>query len=54
MILTEVYGVVTVYAGSVDTEFTASDSKKEDISKGDSFLEHKLYEEKILKYHVHL
>ena len=41
----EVYGVVTVYVGSVDTEFTASDSKKKTYPKGIAhFLEHKLFE----------
>jgi len=41
----EVYGVVTVYAGSVDTEFTARDSKKKTYPKGIAhFLEHKLFE----------
>ena len=41
----EVYGVVTVYVGSVDTEFTARDSKKETYPKGIAhFLEHKLFE----------
>ena len=41
----EVYGVVTVYVGSVDTEFTARDSKKKTYPKGIAhFLEHKLFE----------
>ena len=41
----EVYGVVTVYVGSVDTEFTVSDSKKKTYPKGIAhFLEHKLFE----------
>ena len=41
----EVYGVVTVYVGSVDIEFTASDSKKKTYPKGIAhFLEHKLFE----------
>lgn len=41
----EVYGVVTVYVGSVDTEFTAGDSKKKTYPKGIAhFLEHKLFE----------
>ena len=41
----EVYGVVTVYVGSVDTEFTARDRKKKTYPKGIAhFLEHKLFE----------
>ena len=41
----EVYGVVTVYVGSVDIEFTARDSKKKTYPKGIAhFLEHKLFE----------
>ena len=41
----EVYGVVTVYVGSVDTEFTTRDSKKKTYPKGIAhFLEHKLFE----------
>ena len=41
----EVYGVVTVYVGSVDTEFTARDGKKKTYPKGIAhFLEHKLFE----------
>lgn len=41
----EVYGVVTVYVGSVDTEFTVRDSKKKTYPKGIAhFLEHKLFE----------
>ena len=41
----EVYGVVTVYVGSVDTEFTARDRKKKTCPKGIAhFLEHKLFE----------
>ena len=41
----EVYGVVTVYVGSVDTEFTDRDSKKKTYPKGIAhFLEHKLFE----------
>ena len=41
----EVYGVVTVYVGSVDTEFTARDNKKKTYPKGIAhFLEHKLFE----------
>ena len=41
----EVYGVVTVYVGSVDIEFTARDSKKKIYPKGIAhFLEHKLFE----------
>ena len=41
----EVYGVVTVQVGSVDTEFTARDSKKKTYPKGIAhFLEHKLFE----------
>ena len=41
----EVYGVVTVYVGSVDTEFTARDSKKKTYPKGIAhFLEHNLFE----------
>ena len=41
----EVYGVVTVYVGSVDTEFTARDSKEKTYPKGIAhFLEHKLFE----------
>ena len=41
----EVYGVVTVYVGSIDTEFTVRDSKKKTYPKGIAhFLEHKLFE----------
>ena len=41
----EVYGVVTVYVGSGDTEFTARHSKKKTYPKGIAhFLEHKLFE----------
>ena len=41
----EFYGVVTVYVGSVDTEFTTRDSKKKTYPKGIAhFLEHKLFE----------
>ena len=41
----EVYGVVTVQVGSVDTEFTARNGKKEEYPSGIAhFLEHKLFE----------
>ena len=41
----EVYGVVTVQVGSVDTEFTARDGKRKTYPKGIAhFLEHKLFE----------
>lgn len=41
----EVYGVVTVQVGSVDTEFTARNGKKKTYPKGIAhFLEHKLFE----------
>ena len=41
----EVYGVVTVKVGSVDTEFTARNGKKEEYPSGIAhFLEHKLFE----------
>lgn len=41
----EVYGVVTVQVGSVDTEFTAKNGKKEEYPSGIAhFLEHKLFE----------
>ena len=41
----EVYGVVTVQVGSVDTEFTARDGKRKIYPKGIAhFLEHKLFE----------
>ena len=41
----EVYGVVTVYVGSIDTEFTVRDSKKKTYPNGIAhFLEHKLFE----------
>ena len=41
----EVYGVVTVQVGSVDTEFTARNGKKEGYPSGIAhFLEHKLFE----------
>lgn len=46
----EVYGVVTVQIGSVDTEFTVRDGKRKIYPKGIAhFLEHKLLKEKILK-----
>ena len=41
----EVYGVVTVQVGSVDTEFTVRDGKKKTYPSGIAhFLEHKLFE----------
>ena len=41
----EVYGVVTVQVGSIDTEFTARNGKKEEYPSGIAhFLEHKLFE----------
>ena len=41
----EVYGVVTVQIGSVDTEFTVRDGKRKIYPKGIAhFLEHKLFE----------
>ena len=41
----EVYGVVTVQVGSVDTEFTVRNGKKEEYPSGIAhFLEHKLFE----------
>lgn len=41
----EVYGVVTVQVGSVDTEFTVRDKKKKTYPSGIAhFLEHKLFE----------
>ena len=41
----EVYGAVTVQVGSVDTEFTARNGKKEGYPSGIAhFLEHKLFE----------
>ena len=41
----EVYGVVTVQVGSVDTEFTGGDGKKKNYPNGIAhFLEHKLFE----------
>ena len=41
----EVYGVVTVQVGSVDTKFTARNGKKEEYPSGIAhFLEHKLFE----------
>mgnify|MGYP000850778847 FL=1 len=41
----EVYGVVTVQVGSVDTEFTDRDGKKKNYPNGIAhFLEHKLFE----------
>ena len=41
----EVYGVVTVQVGSVDTEFTHRDGKKKNYPNGIAhFLEHKLFE----------